>query len=160
MIQAFDLSYLSRARVWQAVDPFDGSARPTSIAIELLVPRGPRSEYALLGGSVHQDLTGILVRCPEDQGRWQESLVADGDEVRRGLPLEYREAVLREGSQAALEQSVRGAIAYDCAAHGSIGSSPALFGRLAAAIVTLLASPERAANEDYVRKLLEEARKA
>ena len=157
-MKTFQLAKWSQARIWMEQDPFDGSPRPSSAAVELLVPRGPRSEYGLLGaiakpGPRHT----VSIACAEDAGAWRESLAGAGDEVRRGLPDEYREYVRREGHQAARGSSLDGTVAYEWAAHGAIGSSSAMFGRLAALVVKMLDNRERLNDDDFLRELLEDA---
>jgi hypothetical protein len=159
-VNAYSLGHLSKSRVWWNRDPFDDSDRPESIALELWIPRGPRSEYALLGASLDSHAKGVHVHvnCPEDAGSWHGSLAEATDEVRQGLPNEYRESVQRAGEKGASVSLAQGAITYDRAAHGAIGSSSVLFGRMAAAIVTILADRKSFSTEDQMRQILQSIR--
>lgn len=145
----------SKARVWWCSDPFDGSPRTDSVAVEVWIPRGPRVEYALLGASLERNVSGVQVKCPQDDGAWGDSLASKTDDVRRGLPAEYAESVRQAGETAVAAQSLQHGIGYDRAAHGAIGSSPELFGRLAVALVTILSDPEKYSEEDRVLEIFQ-----
>lgn len=156
-LTSYALDHLSKARVWWDEDPFDGSTRSKCLVVELWIPRGPRAEYALLGASLDHDNTNVRVSCPEDAGRWEASLAEGFDDVRIGLPTEYRESVSREARLSIGGAVARVGIVFDRAAHGAVGSSPALFGRLAAAIVGVLPRREDFATEPPMREILQDA---
>jgi hypothetical protein len=159
-MKTIQLKSWSQARIWVEEDPFDGSRRPSSAAVELLVPRGPRSEYGLLGATVKPGLRHtVSIACQEDAGAWRESLAGAVDEVRRGLPAEYRESVEEGGRIAIRESRLDAPLSYEWAAHGAVGSSPAMLGRLAGTVVKLLDSRTRLDDDDFLYELLEDTAK-
>ena len=155
-MQTIELRHFGKARLWWATDPFDGSERPGSLTVELFLPRGPRSEYALLGASLVSQGHGVRVDCAEDLGPWHESLAGGLDDVRRGLPVEYRGSIPQQALRAAADRLTRCTLVFDCAAHGAVGSNPALFGQVAAIVATLLTAPTHP-DESDVRKTFENA---
>jgi hypothetical protein len=159
-MRTLELGMHRRARVWigdlpDAMCPPVGTLTHTIAAgretqnglrlaaIEVLVPLGPRSMYGLLGGRFEPDATGQLVIgfnvTAATERLFAESLAANGDQVRVGLPAEYAHSVLAGVSAAKGEMNslASGKLSFDCAAHRDIGSCEAVYRHLAAALVKL-----------------------
>ncbi len=118
------------------------NAREMRAAVELLLPRGGRAQYGLLGGSFELNNADQFVvqvaLSRRDERRLDWSLASAIDDVRAGLPAEYAGGVLAgliEGP-AALGAGI---LRLDCAAHGAVGSSGDIFKQLAALLVDILA---------------------
>lgn len=173
----FHLAYHDRARVWIGDCPFSaakatgserrrydvGSAPGHDLraAIEILLPRGPRAMYGLLGATYQAQIGGseltVDVAFTTDHRRpeFTDSQAVKTDVARVGLPREYVEAVL-EGIQEALAANPvlgPGHLSIDCAASADVGSSPATFSVLAKALLWTLARGE--ADADSLRTAVE-----
>jgi len=101
-------------------------------AIELNIPRGPFSSYALLGAElVHFDLDGLEVVLPVNSigAPFAPSLALKADEVKSGIPDEYAGAVFAGIERAAdsIGVPVRFSLRFHWAAHGLVGSSSSIF---------------------------------
>jgi hypothetical protein len=114
-MRTLDLGKYRKARVWIGTLP-DAAYSPRevitrvfsagagmrtetrAVAIEILVPLGPRSMYGLLGCHFNPDRMGQLgvdVHVASSNGPvLPDSLATRGDEVRIGLPAEYAGAIL------------------------------------------------------------------
>lgn len=155
------LAQYRRARVW-----FNGlpDARPTSYkvsersvgggnvvfekarqaAIEILIPRGPRALYGLLGAELRpsrsERLTVRVLVSSNAGSLFPGSIALASDETRIGLPSEFSQAVV----EGAIEEITKtgglgsGELLFDRAVHGSVGSAPIVFKWLAACLVQLL----------------------
>lgn len=159
------LSYHRKARVWfgdrpaRLIDPTDqigiceaGRIMPAraSAAVELLVPRGGDVQYGLLGGTFKATSgTQLVIRTrvsgvqDEPVRKYADALVERLETPVVGLPEQLAVAAVtgirnRSSVQDAL---AAGVLTLDCAAYGSISSSPAHFGRLGDALVALLLMP-------------------
>lgn len=75
------------------------------------------------------------------------------DVVRIGLPKEYAFAVA-EGALVAGGKFPPGVLSFICALHGEVGSSPALFRRMAKHVVDLLGN-RRDSSESELLRILE-----
>jgi hypothetical protein len=129
-------------RVVSGSQPTDERRASRRIAVELWLPRGARSEYGLLGGWFAGDASGRVtidlgVSGATDE-RFLDSLGAATDDVRVGLPAEYANEVLTVAASLATENLRSGRLTIDEAAHGIVGSSRRLFGRLTWLVVRLL----------------------
>jgi hypothetical protein len=122
--------------------PASGATPAGRVALEASVPKGPMVLYGLLGGEFRPGRRGdvqVRVRYVDralGTGQPFASRVAVASERPvAGLPRSLADAVL-----AAVPRDVLGpgVLTIDCAAHGAIGSSPAVFGALTRAVVTLL----------------------
>jgi hypothetical protein len=154
------LSRHRRANIWLGVPPNAAysptgfvrrvistglSASPTIriAAVELVVPRGPKASYGLLGAELI-DSGGrdgeVSVAVNNTGFPMQGSLAAMPDDVRIGLLEEYADAVV-----AGVERVVNegwhfgGQLSFRWAAHAAAGSSPAFFTELGALVARLLA---------------------
>ena len=156
-MKTYQLNRLAKARVWQRRDPFDATERPEFLAVELWIPHGASAEYGLLGASLDHEQFGVRLTCPRSDGRWAGSLAEGLDDVRRGLPEEYRESVIREAQAVIAERAMDIGVTYDTAAHGAIGSSSALFGRLAVTVIDLLTIGEESPGDERTEALLRTA---
>lgn len=122
------------------------------IVVEVLVPRGGRFEYGLLGATVldagamsdeivvEMPVTGSLGPIVTD------SLAGRLETVRWGLPAEYAEAVAAGARASLLADGAPDAygIRFAWAAHGLVGSSSHRFGRLATLVSRLIITPSEA----------------
>jgi hypothetical protein len=112
-------------------------------------------EYGLLGASLSDEVAAWRISAPEDGEPWDRSLAGALDDVRWGLPIEFVDAVAGSTQAGLAAAQLSAGIDFDCAAHGLIGSSAALFGRIAAALVRLHANPDISGDERRLRGLLE-----
>lgn len=134
------------APITKTVPALGATQRPTTaVAVELFVPTGPRARYGLLGAHLLRPRPGAEIgievfTTTADGEKYADSLAGSLDVVRVGLPREFADSVmegaLNAGNEAALGPCV---LRFDHAAHGEIGSSPSFFGRLARAVVRLVA---------------------
>ncbi len=107
-----------------------GSARPSSIDVEWVGRDGHPSSYGLLGGN---QAPAARVDVYSGNAIFTDALVAGMDEVRWGLPDEYKEAVWET------LQVQPTLVAISRAAHAAAGSSPHVFRALTAMLCRLLA---------------------
>ena len=117
----------------------------TTVGVEAFVPRGARAEYGLLvverfvgraDPGVQETARAVDVDgASTSSGTWDEALCCATETAFVGLPREYAPAVIAGLAEGALGSDVR----VVGAAHGAIGSSPALFASLARWVVCLLA---------------------
>lgn len=118
------------------------SADVRRAALEILVPRGGRAQYGLLGGEFEPATSDqFIVRLAlsdrhERHIPWSLSARIDG--VRAGIPTEYASGVIED---LAAGPAVLGAgvLRPDCGAHSAAGSSVLFFKRLAELLVRMLA---------------------
>lgn len=122
----------------------DGSDLPSFVDVEWVGRAGHPSSYGLLGG----------MRSPSPQlkiwnssGRFKESLAGSADQVFWGLPNEYESAV----DEALTYQA--SAIRIGTAAHGVVGSSSVVFGRLTFLLGRLLGGGVPAEDHEIWRLL-------
>jgi len=100
--------------------------------------------YGLIGGrfeSDGKDRLTVEVNTSSNSERFlTDSLASKVDEVHVGLPDEYVAAVLRGISEARSELGavISGKLVIECGAHGVMGSSEAIYERLAVVLVKLL----------------------
>jgi hypothetical protein len=158
-MKTLQITPVAKARVWvneratvgyETDGALGGMARPSArelngglmVAVEVLLPRGARAEYGLLGIQFVAD-TSMRLHCEVafsagmNGQLWPDSLAAKLDHVRLGLPKEYASAVLASLLAAVEGRMPSGVVRITDSAHGLVGSSPDLFGRLAAATVEL-----------------------
>jgi len=107
---------------------WDRSERPRSLSIEWAGRVGHPSSYGLLGGRPY-DAPVVMV---ESYGAiYKESLAGPADEVRWGLPDEYRTTIQETlAAQPAI-------VAVNDAAFAAVGSSAHVFAALATMLATL-----------------------
>jgi hypothetical protein len=126
-------------------------------AIELFVPLGARSMYGLLGGQFEPDggeRLAVQVSFSGDLGRpFIGSLASESDDVRIGFPIEYANAVFSgiDVAKSELGEVASGRLIIDCAAHGAISSSIALYESLVAVLIKLInLKSERVSDSDLI----------
>jgi hypothetical protein len=111
-------------RVWTSANgPLDEVAE--GLTVEWAGQVGHPSSYGLLGGRSSQ----VTQVAPGDARGYEESLAGAADQVRFGLPSEYA---------AAVSDALTTPVEVTIAAHGLVGSSPAVFSRVAAFLALLL----------------------
>lgn len=158
-VRTIRVGRLGSARVWLGVCPdaaygsagvqgrrvASGPELPmlTTTGIEALIPRGPFSEYGLLGlsGRHQKDQHELRLEVPwtEAEGApWPAALVGATPSPRVGLPQEFADAVLDGLDAASRARLAGGILAVRAAAHSPVGSSPNLMARLARACVGLM----------------------
>ena len=158
-MRSYKLEGYSIARVWTKECPVTGHTPYEGTIIEISIPRGGMCEYGLLGGTLQNRHTGLFdVVIPLAGIVWDVSLVKEIDTVRTGLPAEYSAAIVVAAEQRAAESKLMQDVQFDCACHGQVGSSSRLFGRLACAVVSILADPSIAEDDEQMKVLLEEVR--
>lgn len=120
---------------------FEGVRRA---AIEILIPRGPRALYGLLGAELRPNQSEALVirviASNNDGTPFRDSIALSSDEAQVGLPDEFCQAVV-EGAASQVAKSgglSSGELLFSHAAHGLVGSAPIVFKWLAACLVQLL----------------------
>jgi hypothetical protein len=162
-MQTINLDFHSQARVWIKDSPsiiypvldiitqeIKGSLVRKSgtrqATLELIIPVGPRVCYGLLGVQFIPNDSGKLsveVRVStENESIFKNSMAAQVDTVRIGLPREYSQSVI-EGIISSLNQRTieilgSGVIRLEQAAHGEISSSKKFFRNIAASVMQLL----------------------
>jgi hypothetical protein len=115
-------------------------------AIEVLVPKGGRFLYGLLGGDFYPSpqkqfiakvASGTTYEVP-----YAESIASTLDDVKIGLPQEYAGYIMEGIRETAgrLKDVPAGTLTVNCAAHGQIGSCGFIFEKLGAMLVRLLVS--------------------
>lgn len=120
--------------------------------------------YGLLGAAFVPAATGHLrveVAGSEDTGNvFFASLASSLDDVFVGLPREYVESVLDGACSASnIHDLGAGILRFDCAAHGHVGSSQALFRQLGEAVVLLFGiDPDEEARQEISELLQLERR--
>lgn len=130
--------------------------------VEILIPRGPRALYGLLGAELRPNRIGELrvrvLTCSGNRRRFKDAIALASDEVYVGLPDEFAAAVI----EGVVEQNKRpgglasGELVFQCAAHGLVGSSPTIFKWLSAVLVRILNLSAENLGEPKLAELLRE----
>jgi hypothetical protein len=128
-------------------------------AIEIIIPRGPRALYGLLGAGLNPNQSNaLIIRILTSRNvgpLFPDSLALSSDEARVGLPDEFSKAVL----EGATNQIVKigglgsGELEFGHAAHGLVGSAPIIFNWLAASLVQLLRRGESVSHQELTEIL-------
>ncbi|QIM20242.1 hypothetical protein G7075_02225 [Phycicoccus sp. HDW14] len=132
----------TRLRVVRGVGTPDGSRRPGWLHGEWAGRVGHPSSYGLLGGTRAQ---ASSIRVAESGATFRDSLAGASDDVRWGLEQGYEPAIM-----AALGAQLQ-PVLITTAAHGSLGSSPHVFGCLARLLSALLATDLPSEDNDLWR---------
>ena len=168
------LSQFAKARVWLSeLPPID--VRSTNIltrvfpsqpnrvenirraGIELYVPIGGKTNYALLAGEfAPSESANLSIDMPVTDGTgdlvaW--ALASNIDTVRAGLPEEYAAAVL-SGFTDAADVLGSGMMTLGPAAHGEISSSPHFFSLAARALLSVLSAERQALSNETITQIL------
>lgn len=115
----------------------------TLATVEVFVPLGGRALYGLLGGhwrpTKGSHLSVELSVSAPNEHSFPDSLAEKVDDVRVGLPAEYAQGVFDgiDLAKGELNTVAAGELSIDCAAHGAVGSSSAIFKHLASVLVKL-----------------------
>ena len=161
------LRYHRKARVWLEGRPAclevppaelafcaSGYVQPcrSSAAVELMIPRGAHVQYGLLGGTYYAtsgDRLVLRAATVDEDGagcgpKYNDSLVQSLETPRVGLPRHLAEGAIsglknRFSMQGSLGPGI---LSLDCAAFGSVGSSPVVFGHLASLLVSVMVAQE------------------
>jgi hypothetical protein len=159
-MKTIDLEKFKRARVWLNELPAceyvpsmvlthvvaaSHAGDPTihCAAIELLVPLGARSMYALIGGEYSSNNSNTLeieLAIADDGPSFADSLASPSDVVKIGLPNEFVRGVI-EGINigcSELDWVCAGKLRIACSAHGVMWSSEAIFSKVASILVKLI----------------------
>jgi len=128
-------------------------------AVEVYVPLGARFAYGLLGGRLSPyagSQLRLLAKLSSEDGPRFNSAICPLDDLRVGLPSAFAESI-----QAGIETSTlqirseamaSADLVIDCAAHGQLGSSLAIFTHLTAILVKMLTTiPASASDEELIR---------
>jgi len=114
-----------------------------AVGLEALLPRGPFSEYGLLGlvGTPQKAQPGLRLEVPwtqVDGVPWNTAPVGPAVSPRVGLPREFADAVLEGLDVASRGRLTGGVLAVRAAVHSPVGSNPSVMSRLARACVGLM----------------------
>lgn len=172
-MQNINLGFHSKARVWIKDSPsiiypsldiltkeiqtgLSCKLGTRRAALEIIIPVGPRVCYGLLGAEFIPNNSGNLsveIRVSTDsESIFKNSIAAQFDAVRFGLPMEYSQSVI-EGISNSLNNQVieiigSGVIRFDRAAHGEISSSKKFFRNIASIVMQLLLLDENNQQEE------------
>lgn len=117
-------------------------AKPSSVAIEVWLPMGPRALFGLLGIRYERNGPACEIRVPIVKGsegpRLSDTIAAAYDEARVGLPSEYGADVVEWLARGAEAFGLQGNIAVECAAHSLVGSSRSVFAALSMLVTRLI----------------------
>lgn len=111
------------------------------IAVEFLIPLGPRSMYGLLGGAFSASPTSTLrIAVPNTTigGTYVSSLCGTSDCIERGFPIEYTDAI-KEGAHMVKneEEIAQGELVISHAAYSEKSTCYIIYKHLAATLVKL-----------------------
>jgi hypothetical protein len=173
-VRELDLGRHRRARVWigslpaaeyDSAETVSAHVRATAVcqpsigAVEVYVPVGGTFMYGLLGGRVSPSTASqlrVLAKVSSENGpRFRSAICPTGDDLRVGLPRAYAGAIQAGISTAVLhignEMLASADLMINCAVHGKVGSSLAMFTRLTAILVRVLTTlPPSASDEDLI----------
>ena len=151
-----ELAFVAKAQVERAIASGSTVSAWTSVALEVLLPRGPMAFYGALGVRFEPLPAGMIQLrvSSSDEGKPAASTLAGRlDEVRTGLPSEFVPSVLGGLSAGAhLVGLGPGTLGIGHAAAGAAGSNSWVFERLGRAAAVLLAAPD---GTDWQRTLAE-----
>lgn len=174
-IITLNLSYHRKMRVWlgelpplkyPVVDSLERTLKARrsqiynrkSAAVEMLIPKGGRAIYGLLGAEFQPELSQeLLVKVAVSGTATQQLdwlLASRLDRAYMGLPSEYCHGVL-SGALSAAEILGSGLLHINCAAYGEVSSSPIIFNQLASTIVKLLASNIQSVLDSEITAIVE-----
>lgn len=178
MIREFDLGK-ARCRVWLADLPMQrvgsdaltekrypasqtlSAAAGFQVAAEVLIPRGGRSLYGLLGAEFlpaagDQLLVSVPTLKTASALRYQGALVEQFDTVSCGLLDEYAEFVIQGVDAAVNERSVlfSGSLSMVCSANGEVSSNGQIFRSLGYWIARTWGDPEAICDPKIMEKAL------
>jgi hypothetical protein len=122
-------------------------------ALEISIPHGPITSYALLGAELTEsEVQGLEVAVFVNSSGFPfaQTLAQRPEEARVGLPKEYADAVI-----AGVENVARlyglptgAALQFRWGAHGLIGSSPWIFKKVSNLVAQLFTLPKTASKEE------------
>ncbi len=163
IMQNIDFDLHSKARVWITDNPsiiypaldivtqniksgLDYKSAPRKAALEINIPVGPRSCYGLLGAKFIPNNSGNLsleiAVSTDSEAIFTDSLAAQIDTVRIGLPIEYCLSVIEGIFNSLTDENIEiigsGIIVFEQAAHGEISSSNKIFRNIASTVILLL----------------------
>ena len=123
------------------------------VAVEWLIPMGPRTMYGLLGAELQskpKETLRLEVYSTSPEGESYVDTIASkiSEDARISLPKEYVASVLKGASEACGNPSdLSGTLQFNCAVHGLVGSSEAIFKDLARIVVEVFSLPELLSEE-------------
>lgn len=175
-----NLNYLRKARIWfkqndelllggnnvdkESYSPTGaGNVVNTTVIIELLVPRGARNIYGLLGADcIASTLNSIDVAVTSGNvlkpGLLSDSLAGKMEPVQLCLPDEFRTSVLEEIKLMFdnNELKLSGKLDYHYGAFSAISSNKWIFRKLAKLTIKLFSIPEKEISADLINRLIDE----
>jgi hypothetical protein len=159
--QLSSLDSLLKSRTYSSTPIKERKSR--TLILELMIPRGGRIEYGLLG--VDYDYSGsssltTKVRFENKQHSqlFKDSLMKGVEPIYVGLPEEYSEDVLLgvDSRIKEISSSLNGTLDFRYAAYGLVSSTGVLYKKLARIILRLLIIPEEQVNKQLILNLLDE----
>lgn len=128
------------------------------VAVELLIPKGARVLYGLLGAEYRPSESGelhVLINSLSAGPPLEDPLLSPAlDEVQIGLPAAYMDSVI-EGVMLANEGDLpAGMLKFQYAAHGIVSSCQAIFRALSLTVVRLLATNQLPTKEQDILPFL------
>lgn len=153
----------SRELMFDCSSWVDEGCLPRVVVVEVMIPRGGRAIYGLLGGiySPHTNAHQLRVRIPRNQsfgGVYADSMVAAFDTARVGLPNEYAEAAIA-GIKQAISGGVSpfpGVLSMCFAACGDVSSNAPIFTQLGSVLMGLFCGGKRAISSEVAQAFFEQ----
>lgn len=176
-MQTLELSKYRRARVWLG-EALPAEFRPTftiertvrpivrrqfvrrSAALEVCIPRGVVTSYALLGAELIDAEAGgleVIVGVNAVGDTYAPALASKVDEVRTGMLEEYADAVAEGVARTAesVGAPTNAALRFGWAAHATVGSSRAIFEKASGVLLQLFTISTNDVSRDWLDALLD-----
>ena len=130
------------------------------VVVEMILPRGSRSLYGLLGGRYsYKDEKNLCLKIGNGDNSlniFNESLISSFEQAYIGLPNEYISSVVNGTKKAQRKFNVLGpgTLEFFYAAHGFVSSNALIFEKLAFIIVNLLGCEFKDISKEQLEKMI------